>query len=38
MKLLIIIIVIILLLAYYRTPIKNKIIGIYNKIKTKPKK
>ena len=38
MKLLIIIIVIVLLLAYYKTPIKNKIIGIYNKLKTKIKK
>ena len=36
--LIIILIVIILLLSYFRNPIKNKIVDIYNKIKAKIKK
>lgn len=39
MKLLfVILIVILLLLSYFRNPIKNKIVDIYNKIKAKIKK
>lgn len=39
MKLLILLIlVVIVLLSYFRTPIKNKIVEIYNKIKAKIKK
>jgi hypothetical protein len=38
MKSLIIILVIILLLSYFRTPIKNKIVGIYTKLESKLKK
>jgi hypothetical protein len=36
--LIILILVIILLLSYFRTPIKNKIVEIYNKTKAKIKK